>query len=63
MAKIGNFFSQVKTEMKKVAWPSKNELINSTMVVLVSVLIMALFIGICDLIFSRFVHFVIGGVF
>ena len=63
MLKIGKFIGQVKVEMKKVAWPSREELISSTIVVLVSVAILATYIGVCDLVISRFVHFVIGGVF
>ena len=63
MLNIGKFVSQVKTEMKKVSWPTRDELMSSTLVVLVSTLLLALFIGICDLVLSRAVHFLIGGVF
>ena len=63
MVKFGKFISQVKTEMKKVAWPSREELISSTIVVLVSMAILSVYIGTCDLIFSRSVRFVLGGVF
>ena len=62
MMKIGKFFGQVKTEMKKVSWPSREEIITSTVVVLVSTLILALYIGVCDLVLSRFVNFLISGV-
>lgn len=61
MLKIGKFFSQVKTEMKKVSWPSKQELINSTIVVLVSTIILALYIGVCDLFLSRIINVLISG--
>ena len=63
MAKTGNFISQVKTEMQKVAWPSRQELISSTVVVLVSTLVLAAYIGICDLVISRSVHVLIRGIF
>ncbi|MDD4956118.1 MAG: preprotein translocase subunit SecE [Candidatus Omnitrophica bacterium] len=63
MVGITRFLSDVKTEMKKVAWPSRDELISSTVVVLVSVLLLAIFIGICDVILSRVIHLLIGGVF
>ncbi len=62
MFKAGKFFGQVKTEMKKVAWPSREELISSTIVVLCSMIILALFIGVCDLVFSRVTNFLISGV-
>ncbi|MFC1549036.1 preprotein translocase subunit SecE [Candidatus Omnitrophota bacterium] len=61
MLKIGNFFSQVKTEMQKVSWPSRNELISSTIVVLVSTILLALYIGCCDLVLSRVINVLIRG--
>jgi preprotein translocase subunit SecE len=58
-AKIGNFISEVTVELKKVSWPTKNELIGSTIVVIISVALMAIFIGVCDFIFSKVVHLII----
>ena len=63
MLKIGRFISQVRTEMGKVSWPSRQELIGSTIVVLVSTIILALYIGGCDLFLSRAINLLIGGVF
>jgi preprotein translocase subunit SecE len=34
------FFSEVRSELRKVAWPTKQEVINSTIVVLICVVIM-----------------------
>jgi preprotein translocase subunit SecE len=39
------FFREVRIEMKKVTWPPRKELIKSTGVVIVAVLIAAIFIG------------------
>ncbi|MFH1846462.1 MAG: preprotein translocase subunit SecE [Candidatus Omnitrophota bacterium] len=63
MLKVVRFISQVKTEMKKVAWPTRQELVSSTIVVLVSTILLSLFIGICDMFLSRSVNFLISGVF
>ena len=63
MLKIGKFLGQVKTEMGKVAWPSKPELISSTMVVIVATILLGIFIGVCDLVLSRTINLLIGGVF
>ena len=63
MANIVKFIGQVKIEMKKVAWPSRQELVSSTVVVLVSLFLLAVFIGICDLVLSRVINFLISGVF
>ncbi len=63
MWSIGKFINQVKTEMKKVAWPSKQEIITSTVVVIVTTVILAIYIGACDVVLSKFVQLFIGGVF
>jgi preprotein translocase subunit SecE len=49
------FTREVKAEMKKVAWPSRAEVVNSTIIVLVSVVFMTLIIFGMDYSFARFV--------
>ncbi|HHY18447.1 MAG TPA: preprotein translocase subunit SecE [Firmicutes bacterium] len=49
---LGKFFRDIKTELRKVVWPNKKELVNYTVVVIVISLIVALFIGLIDLAFS-----------
>jgi preprotein translocase subunit SecE len=34
------FFSEVRSELRKVAWPTRQEVINSTIVVLIAVVVM-----------------------
>ena len=41
--KIAEFFEEVKLELKKVVFPTKKEVIGSTWVVIITVLICALF--------------------
>jgi len=53
--KIKDFLREVKIEIKKVAFPSKDELIGSTWVVIIVVLIVSLFLGIVDLGLSKIV--------
>lgn len=57
--KIKNFFREVKVELKKVVFPSREEVIGSTKVVVVLVLIIAVFLGMIDLILSKFIGMVI----
>ena len=63
MFNIGKFIGQVRTEMEKVAWPSRQELISSTTVVILTTVILGIFIGICDVVISRVINLLIGGVF
>lgn len=57
--KIINFISEVGVELKKSAWPTRPELIESTVVVIVSVIMLAVFVGICDLILMRLLKLII----
>ena len=47
--KIKQFFREVKVETKKVVYPSREELIGSTWVVIVTVMVISVFLGIVDL--------------
>ena len=49
------FFREVRVELKKVTWPSRKETIASTSVVLVTVILVAFFLGIVDLGLSRLI--------
>ena len=54
--KVAGFFNDIKLEMSKVSWPNRDELIGSTIIVIVSLAILALFIGLCDLFLSKIVN-------
>lgn len=53
MKKIAQFFKDSFGELKKVVWPSKDSVIASTKVVLVSTLLVALFLGVVDFVLVR----------
>ncbi len=48
--KIVEFFQEVKLELKKVVFPTKKEVIGSTWVVIITVLISAVFLWVADLV-------------
>jgi len=56
---IKNFFKEVKQEIKKVVFPSRDEVIGSTKVVLVLVIMVAVFLGLIDLLLSKLVAIVV----
>jgi preprotein translocase subunit SecE len=60
VAKFTKFLKEVKIEMKKVSWSTRRELIDSTIVVILAVLMLAVFIGICDFLISKFIRIIIG---
>jgi len=47
-ARARKFLAEVKAEMRKVTWPTRDEVIGSTIVVIASVVALAIFIGIED---------------
>ena len=58
--RIKEFFKEVKIELKKVVFPSRDEVIGSTKVVIVLVLIIATFLGLIDMLLSKLVRMVVG---
>ena len=57
--KIINFFNDVVKEMKKVTWPTKDELKESTLIVIVVCLLIAAFTYVIDMAIS----YIIKGIF
>jgi preprotein translocase subunit SecE len=53
--KIKQFFREVKTETKKVVYPNRDELIGSTWVVIITVIVVSVFLGVVDLGLTRLV--------
>ena len=54
---LRQYFSEVRGELKKVAWPTKKEVTNSTIVVLIAVVFMTTLIFLLDYGSSKFVLF------
>ncbi len=57
--KIADYLSGVRTEMGKVSWPTRAELAESTRLVLVLSLILAILIFFADSILSRLIDLLI----
>jgi preprotein translocase subunit SecE len=51
MKKMIQFFKDSYAELRKVVWPSKEDVISSVKVVVVSTIVMACVLGLFDLIF------------
>lgn len=51
MGKIIRFFKECVAELKKVVWPSRTDAISSVKVVLISTIIIAVILGVLDLVF------------
>ena len=53
----GQFFMEVRGELRKVAWPTKSEVINSTIIVLIAVVFMTTLIFAADYVWAKAVLF------
>lgn len=62
MAKVnpGEFVRQVKAETAKVVWPSRKEVVQTTILVLIMTSILALFFLGVDQVLGRAVRFLLG---
>jgi preprotein translocase subunit SecE len=58
--RISLFLRQVGSELRKVVWPTKQQMVTYTAVVIVFVVIVALFISVLDLAFAQVMLFVFG---
>jgi preprotein translocase subunit SecE len=54
--KAKQFLEDVRVEMKKVVWPEREQLINSTVIVVVISALFTLFIFFADTIISRIIN-------
>jgi preprotein translocase subunit SecE len=57
---FGKFLRDVRVEMGKVTWPTRKDLMQSTLVVLVAVAIASVYTGVLDFVFQEFVDLVMS---
>ena len=56
----GQFLREAKMELKKVKWPTRKELLASTAVVIVLVLVLAFFLGLIDFGLIKIIKNIVG---
>lgn len=60
LKKLVNFIQEARVELKKVNWPTKQQTINYTLIVIGLSVAMALFLGGLDFVFSDILKKLIG---
>ena len=58
--KVKNYFKAVRTEMRRVTWPSKKDLVNFSVAVCVSLVVVGIAIAALDFIIGEGLFFVSG---
>ena len=56
LRRVNEFVREVLAEFRKVTWPSRQELINSTVVVIAVTVVLAFFLGGVDVALARIVE-------
>ena len=59
-ARLREFGGEVNVELRKCAWPARPELMESTVVVIVSVVLLAVFVGVSDTVLLWLLKLAIG---
>jgi len=58
LERIKTYLLETRTELKKVSWPTKDELKESTRVVIVASIVLTIFIGVVDQVLSRIIKLI-----
>ena len=56
---VRGFFGEVNAELKKCAWPTRPELFDSTVVVIISVGLLGGFVAVCDVVLRELIRLAI----
>lgn len=60
IGKLFSFISDVRSEIDKVTWPSRKEVIITTIIVFVIALLASLFFALVDTAWYKIIHTIIG---
>jgi len=60
MQKITAFIDSVKIELGKVTWPTRQETIATTGVVVMIVVLVSLYLGACDIVLAKLIRMILG---
>ncbi|MCX7714215.1 MAG: preprotein translocase subunit SecE [Clostridia bacterium] len=58
-AKIGRFFKETRAELKKVTWPTREQLIHNTGVIITFIIITCIILSLLDFGFGQLVQWII----
>lgn len=60
ITKAKDFLSEVRIELGKVTWPTRKETVSTTWVVLAIVLLIAIYLGACDVVLAKVMRLILG---
>ncbi len=60
VANVRQFLVEVIVELKRSAWPTRKELVDSTVVVILAMIVLGLFVALADMVFLKIVGLLTG---
>jgi preprotein translocase subunit SecE len=61
IGRVKEFVQEVLDEFRKVTWPTRQELVNATVVVIAVTVVVAFFLGGVDIVLARAVEWILSG--
>ena len=58
-ARMGKWFRDMKSELKKVQWPTRKQTINNTLIVIACVVVVGIFIALFDFVANQLISLLI----
>ena len=59
-ARAGKWFRDMKSELKKVQWPTRKQTINNTLIVIACVVVVGIFIALFDFVANQAISLIIN---
>ena len=59
-ARVGKWFRDMKSELKKVQWPTRKQTINNTLIVIACVVVVGIFIALFDFVANQAISLIIN---
>jgi len=59
-ARVGKWFRDMKSELKKVQWPTRKQTVNNTLIVIACVIVVGIFIALFDFVAGEAIGLLIG---
>ncbi len=60
LAKARNFLQEVKVELGKVTWPTRKETVSTAWVVVVIIVLISVYLGVCDVVLAKAMRLILG---
>lgn len=60
MQNVKSFLEAVKIELTKVTWPTRKETVATTGVVIVIIVLISFYLGLCDVVLAKLMRLILG---